>query len=97
MKVDKVYVFDSNDGKQTLADLFGDRTQLIVYHFMFRPDGAEGCPSCSFWADNFNGITEHLKHRNIQLLAVSRARLEQLDAYMKRLGVAIQMGLILVQ
>jgi predicted dithiol-disulfide oxidoreductase (DUF899 family) len=86
VKVDKQYVFDTPSGKETLADLFGDRSQLIVYHFMFGPDWAEGCPSCSFWADNFNGIGVHLKHRDIQLVAISRAPLEQLEAYKRRLG-----------
>ena len=86
VKVEKEYVFDTPNGKKTLAELFGDRRQLIVYHFMFGPDWAEGCPSCSFWADNFDGIGVHLQHRDIQLVAISRARLEQLEAYKKRLG-----------
>jgi len=86
VKVEKKYVFDTPDGKQTLAELFGGRSQLIVYHFMFGPDWPEGCPICSFWADNFNGIDVHLKHRDIQFMAISRARLEQLQAYKKRLG-----------
>ena len=58
----------------TLAELFGGRSQLIVYHFMFGPDWEEGCPSCSFWADNFNGIPVHLAHRDTTFVAVSRAR-----------------------
>ena len=86
VKVEKEYVFDTAQGKQSLAQLFGDRGQLIVYHFMFGPDWAEGCPSCSFWADNFNGIDIHLAHRDIQLLAISRASLAQLQAYKQRLG-----------
>ncbi len=86
VKVSKRYVFDTAAGKQTLAELFGDRSQLIVYHFMFGPGWAEGCPSCSFWADNFNGIDVHLRHRDIQLIAVSRAPLAQLAAYKQRLG-----------
>ncbi|MGH8614713.1 MAG: DUF899 domain-containing protein [Gammaproteobacteria bacterium] len=86
VKVEKEYVFDAPSGKETLAELFGDRSQLIVYHFMFGPGWAEGCPSCSFWADNFSGIGVHLKHRDIQLVAISRARLEQLEAYKRRLG-----------
>ncbi len=84
--VDKQYTFDTSDGKQTLAELFGDRSQLIVYHFMFGPDWTEGCPSCSFWADNFDGIGIHLQHRDIQFAAISRAPLAKLDAYKKRLG-----------
>ena len=85
-KVDKKYVFESAAGKQTLADLFDGRSQLIVYHFMYGPDWSEGCPSCSFWADNFNGIDIHLGHRDITMLAVSRAPLKTLDAYKKRMG-----------
>ena len=85
-KVDKEYVFESPTGKQTLADLFDGRSQLIVYHFMYGPDWNEGCPSCSFWADNFNGIDIHLRHRDITLVAVSRAPLKTLDAYKKRMG-----------
>lgn len=84
--VEKRYLFDTAEGQQSLADLFGGCSQLIVYHFMFGPDWAEGCPSCSFWADNFNGITVHLRHRDIALVAVSRAPLAKLAAYQKRLG-----------
>src|SRR5713101_145900 len=59
-KVEKEYVFDVPKGKETLAELFDGNSQLIVYHFMFGPDWKEGCPNCSFWADNFNGIVVHL-------------------------------------
>lgn len=86
VKVDKEYVFDSPNGKETLADLFEGRSQLIIYHFMYGPEWKEGCPSCSFWADNFNGIGIHLEHRDITMIAVSRAPLEMLDAYKKRMG-----------
>jgi predicted dithiol-disulfide oxidoreductase (DUF899 family) len=86
VKIDKEYVFDGPNGRETLADLFEDRSQLIVYHFMYGPDWAEGCPSCSFWADNFNGIVVHLKHRDITLVAISRAPLGKLEAYKKRMG-----------
>ena len=85
-RVKKQYVFDGPNGKETLSDLFERRSQLIVYHFMFGPDWAEGCPSCSFWADNFNGIVVHLKHRDITLVAISRAPLDKLEAYKKRMG-----------
>lgn len=85
-KVDKEYVFDGPNGKETLADLFDGRSQLVIYHFMYGPDWEEGCPSCSFWADNFNGIDIHLKHRDITMVAVSRAPLETLDAYKQRMG-----------
>jgi predicted dithiol-disulfide oxidoreductase (DUF899 family) len=67
------YVFERPNGKETLAELFDGRRQLIVYHFMFHPDWAEGCKHCSFWADNFNAIDIHLTHRNIGFLSVSRA------------------------
>jgi len=86
VKVDKEYRFDSIDGRLLLPDLFGGASQLIVYHFMYGPDWEEGCPSCSFWADNFNGIDIHLKHRDINLVAVSRAPLETLQAYRERMG-----------
>ena len=86
VKVEKDYLFDGRNGKQTLSDLFDGRSQLIIYHFMYGPDWEEGCPSCSFWADNFNGIDIHLKHRDISLIAVSRARLDTLRAYSKRMG-----------
>jgi predicted dithiol-disulfide oxidoreductase (DUF899 family) len=63
VEVEERYVFDTPEGKQSLSDLFGGSSQLLVYHFMFGPDWEEGCPSCSFWADNYNGIGTHLKHR----------------------------------
>ena len=86
VKVEKEYLFDGPNGKEKLADLFEGRNQLVIYHFMYGPDWEEGCPSCSFWADNFNGIATHLNHRDITLLAVSRARYETLAAYKKRMG-----------
>ena len=86
VRIDKTYVFDGPDGKESLSDLFAGRGQLLVYHFMFGPDWKEGCPSCSFWADNYNGIVAHLEHRDVSLVAISRAPLERLDAYKKRMG-----------
>lgn len=86
VKIDKDYIFESAHGKQTLSDLFDGRSQLMVYHFMLGPDWQEGCPSCSFWADNFNGIDVHLEHRDITFISVSRAGYEQLAAYQKRMG-----------
>lgn len=86
VKVDKAYTFDGPQGEESLADLFDGRSQLIVYHFMYGPDWDEGCPSCSFWADNFDGIDVHLEHRDITLIAVSRAPLSILDAYKQRMG-----------
>jgi len=86
VKVDTEYIFEGLDGKQSLSDLFGDKSQLIVYHFMYGPDWQEGCPSCSFWADNFNGIDIHLRHRDANLVVISRASLDTLEAYKKRMG-----------
>jgi predicted dithiol-disulfide oxidoreductase (DUF899 family) len=85
-RVEKEYVFDSPNGQQSLVDLFAGKQQLVVYHFMFGPDWEEGCPSCSFWADNFNGIGVHLQHRDTTLVAVSRAPIERLVAYRQRMG-----------
>src|SRR6266436_2730777 len=86
VKVEKEYIFDGPNGKETLAELFAGRSQLLVYHFMFGPTWNEGCPSCSFWADNYNGIIVHLNHRDATLVTVSRAPLDQLEAYRKRMG-----------
>jgi predicted dithiol-disulfide oxidoreductase (DUF899 family) len=86
LKVDKTYVFEGPGGKETLADLFAGCSQLLVYHFMFGPDWNEGCPSCSFWADNYNGAVVHLRHRDVTLVAISRAPLEKLESYRKRMG-----------
>jgi len=85
-RVDKEYVFESTEGKVTLAGLFGDKGQLIVQHFMFGPDWNEGCPSCSYWSDNFNGIQSHLAARDTAFVVVSRGPLDKLQAYRKRLG-----------
>ena len=65
VKIEKAYVFDGPGGKESLSDLFAGRSQLIVHHFMFGPDWKEGCPSCSFWADNYNGIVPHLQTRDV--------------------------------
>ncbi len=86
VRVDKPYEFDTVDGRRTLAELFDARGQLLVYHFMFGPDWTEGCPSCSFWADNFDGIGIHLAHRDVTLIAASRAPLDRLLAYRERMG-----------
>ena len=84
--VDKEYVFDGPNGKETLSELFDGRSQLIVYHFMYDPDWDAGCPSCSFWADNFNNIIVHLNQRDVTMIAVSRAPYSKIDAYKKRLS-----------
>lgn len=85
-RVEKPYRFEGPDGALSLADLFDGRSQLIVYHFMLGPDWEEGCKSCSFWADNFNGIPIHLNHRDVTFTAVSRAPLAGIDAYRTRMG-----------
>jgi predicted dithiol-disulfide oxidoreductase (DUF899 family) len=85
-RVEKSYQFDGPNGVISLADLFDGRSQLVVYHFMFAPDWEEGCKSCSFWADNFNGIAVHLNHRDVAFTAISRAPFAKLAAYEKRLG-----------
>jgi predicted dithiol-disulfide oxidoreductase (DUF899 family) len=85
-KVEKNYVFDGPNGKETLADLFGDRSQLIIYHFMLGPDWVEGCPSCSFVSDHIDGSVPHLAARDIRLAVVSRAPLAQIEAFKKRMG-----------
>jgi predicted dithiol-disulfide oxidoreductase (DUF899 family) len=85
-RVEKHYVFEGNAGKETLADLFAGRHQLVIYHFMFAPEWEAGCKSCSFWADNYNGIVAHLNERDVSLAAVSRAPLAKLRCFAARLG-----------
>jgi predicted dithiol-disulfide oxidoreductase (DUF899 family) len=86
VRVEKDYVFEGENGPESFGELFRGRSQLIVYHFMYGPDWDEGCPSCSFWADNFNGIDIHLLHRDISLVAVSRTQIENIMEYKKRMG-----------
>ena len=86
VKVEKSYVFDDPGGRETLAELFGGRGQLIVYHFMFGPDWEHGCPSCSFLADHFDGAAVHLAQRDVTLLVVSRAPLAQIETFKRRMG-----------
>ena len=85
-RVDKEYVFDGPGGRETLADLFGRKSQLIVYHFMFAPEWDEGCPHCSFWADHFDSAGIHLLHRDSAFTAISRAPLAKIEAFKKRMG-----------
>jgi len=85
-KVEKEYIFDGPEGQETLADLFEDRSQLIIYHFMFDPEWNEGCKSCSFIADHYNPSIVHLKHRDVTMAPVSRAPLAKLEAFKKRMG-----------
>ena len=84
--VEKEYVFDGPDGRETLAELFDGRSQLIVYHFMFAPEDDAGCPHCSFWADSFDANVVHLNARDVTMVAVSRAPLAKLAAYQQRMG-----------
>ena len=86
VKVEKNYVFDTPKGKETLADLFDGRSQLIVYHFMFGPDWEQGCPSCSFLSDHTEGSSVHLAHRDVTFVVVSRAPLPKIEAFKKRMG-----------
>jgi len=86
VRVEKPYIFDSEQGEVSFEGLFGDHSQLIVYHFMFGPDWEEGCVSCSYWADNFNGIEPHLNDRDIAFVAISRAPLAKLEPFKKRMG-----------
>jgi predicted dithiol-disulfide oxidoreductase (DUF899 family) len=84
--VEKSYVFDGSNGKENLADLFGGKSQLMVYHFMLGPGWVQGCPSCSFLADHFDGAVIHLAHRDVSLVVISRAPLAEIEAYKKRMG-----------
>lgn len=86
VRVDHDYVFATEHGPRTLRDLFDGRSQLIVYHFMFGRDWEEGCPSCSFWADNYDGLDVHLAARDTTLVAASRAPLDKLLAYRQRMS-----------
>jgi len=86
VRVDKEYRFDTDEGSASLKDLFGGRSQLLVYHFMFGPDWKAGCPSCSMIADAFNGSVVHLANHDVMLWSVSRAPLPKLQAYKRRMG-----------
>jgi predicted dithiol-disulfide oxidoreductase (DUF899 family) len=86
VRVDKAYRFETDEGSATLADLFGGRSQLLVYHFMFGPDYTAGCPACSSIADGFNGVVVHLANHDVTLSAVSRAPFAKLQAYKRRMG-----------
>ncbi|KXU84019.1 thioredoxin [Paraburkholderia monticola] len=86
VRVDKTYRFETDEGSASLADLFKGRSQLLVYHFMFGPDYKAGCPSCSSIADGFAGFAVHLANHDVMLMAVSRAPLEKLQTYKRRMG-----------
>src|SRR5580692_9580699 len=86
VKVEKEYIFETPKGKKTLADLFGGRSQLIIYHFMLGPGWAAGCPGCSFLCDHLDGALPHLEHHDVTLIAVSRAPLAEIERYKARMG-----------
>jgi predicted dithiol-disulfide oxidoreductase (DUF899 family) len=86
VKIEKKYVFEGPNGKETLAHLFEGRSQLIVYHFMFGPGWEEGCKSCSYLADHFDGANWHLPHRDVTFVVVSRAPLAEIEPFKKRMG-----------
>jgi predicted dithiol-disulfide oxidoreductase (DUF899 family) len=86
VKIEKEYVFEGPTGKEMLADLFDGRSQLIVYHFMLGPGWGEGCKSCSYLADHFDGANWHLPHRDVTFVVISRAPLAEIQAYQKRMG-----------
>ena len=85
-KIEKAYYFNGPKGKESLVDLFDGKTQLAVYHFMLGPDWDQGCKSCSFFADTFQGIPIHLAHRDVAFVAVSRAPLSKIEQFEKRMG-----------
>src|SRR5688572_5726674 len=86
VRIDKNYVFDTPEGRRTLAELFEGRRQLLVQHFMFAPGWEQGCPSCSFMADHNDGMNVHLAHRDVTLVAVSRATLAEIERFRQRMG-----------
>jgi len=85
-KVEKAYAFDAPGGRRSLADLFGTRSQLVVYHFMFSAANESGCAHCSFWADHYDGMLPHLAQRDVSFVAVSRAPLAKIEAFKQRMG-----------
>jgi predicted dithiol-disulfide oxidoreductase (DUF899 family) len=86
VKIEKEYVFEGPEGKTTLSDLFGDKTHLIIYHFMFGPGWGEGCEHCSFWADHFDSVNFHIGQRDTAFAVVSRAPLTEIEPFKKRMG-----------
>jgi predicted dithiol-disulfide oxidoreductase (DUF899 family) len=86
VRVDKPYAFEGSKGKETLADLFDGRSQLVIYHFMFGPEWEQGCPSCSWAADNIDGNVVHLNARDVTVAMVSRAPLALIEAFKRRMG-----------
>src|ERR1700680_2273972 len=92
VRIDKQYRFQTDAGIASLADLFGGRSQLLIYHFMFGPDYAAGCPSCSAIADGFDGSVVHLANHDVTLCAVSRAPLAKLQPHKQRMGRSVPWG-----
>jgi predicted dithiol-disulfide oxidoreductase (DUF899 family) len=86
VRVEKTYLFEGPEGRKSLLELFQNRSQLLVYHFMFSPEWSEGCPHCSFWADNFDGIGVHLNQRDTRFVAISRAPWSKIEPFKKRMG-----------
>ena len=85
-KVEKPYVFEGPNGAESLSDLFAGKSQLVVYHFMFNPKDDAGCPSCSFWADHYDGMTVHLGQRDVSFVVISRAPLAKIATFKQRMG-----------
>jgi predicted dithiol-disulfide oxidoreductase (DUF899 family) len=85
-RIEKDYYFYGSTGKESLVDLFDGKAQLAIYHFMLGPDWEQGCKSCSFWADGFQGLPIHLAHRDVAFVVVSRAPLSKIDQFKKRMG-----------
>jgi predicted dithiol-disulfide oxidoreductase (DUF899 family) len=85
-KIEKEYVFDGPNGRETLAELFCGKSQLLVYHFMFGPDWGEGCAHCSFWADHFDSVNAHIGQRDTTFVVISRAPLKEIKPFKKRMG-----------
>jgi len=86
VKIDKEYLFDTENGEKSLSELFDDKSQLIIYHFMYGPDwGDEGCKSCSFWADQYDDIIQHIRQRDVNMIAVSRRPLDQILPFKRKM------------
>ena len=85
-KVEKSYVFEGPNGPESLSDLFAGKSQLVVYHFMFNPADDAGCPHCSFWADHYDGMTAHLRQRDVSFVVISRAPRAKIAAFQQRMG-----------
>ena len=85
-RIEKDYYFNGPEGKESLVELFDGKTQLAMYHFMLGPDWDQGCKSCSYWADGFQGIPIHLAHRDVSFVVVSRAPLSKIEQFKKRMG-----------